>query len=74
MRRIQRFFNTSLLRHFFNIMDSLDYHNLARRISALERAQTQRDTELSEIRAIAAALTRLRDAAQEAAGTPRVSV
>ena len=55
-------------------MDSLDYHNLARRISALERAQTQRDTELSEIRAIAADLVRLRDAAQEAAGTPRVSV
>ena len=55
-------------------MDSLDYHNLARRISALERAMTQRDTELNEIRTIAADLVRLRDAAQEAAGTPRVSV
>ena len=55
-------------------MDSLDYYNLSRRISALERAMAERDAEIKEIRTVAKDLVRLRDAAQQAAGTPRVSV
>ena len=55
-------------------MDSLDYYNLSRRISALEREMAQRDAEMKAFRTVAADLVKFRDAAAAAAGTPRVSV
>ena len=52
----------------------LDYLNLDCRLRAVERGQTRLDAKLSSLQAVAAELVRLRDAAQAAAGTPRVSV